>query len=113
LDNAVITDSESDDPEEWLSVKGLKSPEGVQMIKKQRCFIRAQAKRKIAKEIANRCLLKRKIPKRVSAIIKEFLNIGKDVEEYVKSKKCGADAWRRTGVITFDGHRKRGPKASY
>lgn len=31
----------------------------------------------------------------------------------MRSRRCGADAWRRTGVVTFDGNRKRGPKASY
>lgn len=58
-------------------------------------------------------MLKRKVPKRVSSILKEFPNVGGDIEEYVRSRRCGADAWRRTGVVTFDGNRKRGPKASY
>lgn len=112
-DNSVATDSESDNPEQWLSVKKLNSPEGIEMIKKQRRILRSRTKRRAAKEIASRCLLKRKIPKRVSSVLKEFPNIGKDIEEYVRSRRCGADAWRRTGVVTFDGNRKRGPKASY
>jgi len=111
--NQVVTDSESDDPESWLNLKQLKSPAGIELIKKQRKILRQQAKRRAAKLIANNCLLKRKIPKRVSSILKEFPSIAKDVEEYVKSKRCGADAWRRTGVVTFDGNRKRGPKASF
>lgn len=109
----VVTDSESDDPEQWLAVKNLKSPEGIEMIKKQRRILRSQAKRKVAKELANHCLLKRKLPKRVSAILKEFPDIGKDIEAYVRNRRCGADAWRRTGVTTFDGNRRRGPKVSY
>ena len=112
-DNRVVTDSESDNPEQWLSVKKLNSPEGIKMIKKQRRILRSQTKRGVAKAIANRCLLKRKIPRRVSSILKEFPSIGRDIEEYVRSRRCGADAWRRTGVVTFDGNRKRGPKASY
>lgn len=112
-DNSVVTDSESDNPEEWLSVKKLNSPKGIEMIKKQRSILRSRTKRRVAKEIASKCLLKRKIPKRVSSILKEFPNIGQDIEEYVRSRRCGADAWRRTGVVTFDGNRKRGPKASY
>lgn len=111
-DGVVVTDSESDDPEQWLSVKQLKSPEGLEMIKKQRQILRCRTKRRIAKELARNCLLKRKLPKRVSAILKEFPSIGTDIETYVKSKRCGADAWRRTGVITFDGNRRRGPTAS-
>jgi len=31
----------------------------------------------------------------------------------VRGRRCGADAWRRTGVVTFDGNRKHRPKASY
>ena len=109
----VVTDSESDDPEEWLSVTQLNSVEGLKMIKKQRRILQCRTKRKVAKEIAENRLLKRKLPKRVSAIVKEFPNIGADIEAYVRSKRCGADAWRRTGVTTFDGNRRRGPKVSY
>ena len=57
--------------------------------------------------------MKRKLPKRVSAIVKECPNTGADIEAYIRSKMCGADAWRRTGVTTFDGNRRRGPKVSY
>ena len=71
------------------------------------------ARRKEAKEIAERNLLKRKVPKKVGSILKRFPNIGKDTEEFVSNKRCGADSWRRTGVTTFDGNRKRGPKASF
>lgn len=35
------------------------------------------------------------------------------MEEFVESKKVGADAWRRTGLLTFDGDRKRGKKVTY
>ena len=111
--NGVVTDSKSDNPEQWLSVKKLNSPEGIEMIKKQRRILRTRTKRRVAKVIADKCLLKRKIPKRVSSVLKEFPNIARDIEEYVRGRRCGADAWRRTGVVTFDGNRKRGPKASY
>ncbi|CAB3995395.1 Hypothetical predicted protein, partial [Paramuricea clavata] len=71
------------------------------------------AKRQQAKVFAERSLLKRKVPRRVSSIVKKFPNIGKDIEDFVRNKRCGADSWRRTGVATFDGNRKRGPKASF
>ncbi|CAB4010628.1 Hypothetical predicted protein [Paramuricea clavata] len=48
--------------------------------------------------------------KRIQA---EHPNIGRDIEEFVKSKRVGADAWRRTGVLTFDGARSRGKKVTY
>ena len=49
----------------------------------------------------------------MSRILKRFPNIGKDVEEFVKSRKVGADAWHRTEVLTFDGNVKQGPKVTY
>ena len=51
--------------------------------------------------------------KRVSRVVREHPNIGQDIEEFVKSKAIGADAWRRTGVLTFDGSRIRGKKVTY
>ena len=63
--------------------------------------------------IAENSLLKRKVPKKVSSILQKYLNIGRDIEEFVESKQCGADSWRRTSVITFDGNKKKGQKASF
>lgn len=37
-------------------------------------------------------------------------DIGKTTEEYVKKCGVGADAWRRTGVLTFDGNTHVGKK---
>ena len=34
-------------------------------------------------------------------ITKTYPNIGKVIEDYVREQKVGADAWRRTGVLTF------------
>lgn len=58
------------------------------------------------KEKAKHCLLNRNIPKRVSRIIQNHPTIGADIEKFVSDKQMGADAWRRTGVITFDGNRR-------
>ena len=49
----------------------------------------------------------------VSKILTKFPNIGKDMEEFVKSRKVGADMWRRTGALTFDCNSKVGPKVTY
>ena len=94
-------------------MKKLNSPEGIELIKKQRRILSSRTKGRVTKEIASECSLKRKIPKPVSSVLKEFSNIGTYIEEYVRGRRCGADAWRRTGVVTFNGNRKRGPKASY
>ncbi|CAH3156626.1 unnamed protein product [Porites evermanni] len=38
----------------------------------------------------------------------ECPDIGSTIENYVKSVGVGADSWRRTGILTFDGNRKFG-----
>lgn len=58
-------------------------------------------------------ILKRKVSKKVSRIVQQFPNIGKDIEQFVQSRRVGADAWRRTGVYTFCGYQKTGPKVTY
>ena len=108
------TDSESDDPEAWVGVQNVLSPKGQALIRKQRAIIQRQAKRQINKEIATTHILRRKRSKKVSRTLAKYPNIGRDIEEYVKSRRVGADQWRRTGVLTFDGNvRKNGPKVTY
>lgn len=35
------------------------------------------------------------------------------IEEFVKERSVGADAWRRTGVLTFDGNKQVKEKVTY
>ena len=49
----------------------------------------------------------------MSKIEKECPNIGAVVEEFVQKTNVGADAWRRTGVLTFDGNVKLPQKVTY
>ena len=100
----IYTDSESDDPEAWVGVDDALSSEGQALIRKHRAIIRRKAKREISKEISSKRYLMRKVPKKVSRTVARFPNIGRDIEEYVKGKRVGADQWRRTGVLTFDGN---------
>ena len=46
-------------------------------------------------------------------IIKDFPDIGKTIEEFVKSCNIGADTWYRTGILTFDGNRNFKQKVTY
>ena len=107
------SDNEVQGPERVEEVTSLLSEEGKKQIRSARIALRKKAKREAAKTIASTCILKRKLPKRTSRIIKEHPSIGKDIEDFVMSKKVGADAWRRTGVLTFDGVRTRGKKVTY
>ena len=107
-----LTDSESDDPEDWVNLN-LRSAKGKEVINKHVGIVKRIVRRQAAKLIAENSLLKRKVPKKVSSILQKYPNIGRDIEEFVESKQCGADSWRRTGVITFDGNKKKGQKAFF
>ena len=108
-DDAWVSESVSDtiDPDSVVTA------DLNEQVKIQRQKIKRKEKRQLARLKAERRLLKRKVPKRVSQIVNKFPNIGKDIEEFVRSNKVGADAWRRTGVLTFDGNIKKGPKVTF
>lgn len=68
--------------------------------------LRLNAKRQAAKQIAEARFFKRWRGRNVSKILKEYPDISKTIENYVRSAGVGADSWRRTGVLAFDGNRK-------
>ena len=74
---------------------------------------RKRDRRRFLKIVAERSVLKRKVPKRASRLLKEFLNLRKNIGDFVQDNRVGADAWRRTGVATFDGNMKSGPRVTY
>ena len=45
-------------------------------------------------------------------ILQDCPGIGAPIEEFVAQCGAGADAWRRTGVVTFDGNKKVQKKAT-
>ena len=108
----MCSDSESDNPDEWIDVD-LRTEAGKKLIRKERRRIRQKAKRQAAKRVAEECLLRRKIPKRVGRVLRVFPDIGKEMEKFVQSKRVSADAWPRTGILTFDGNVKQGQKVTY
>lgn len=108
----MCSDSESDNPDEWIDVD-LRTDAGKKLIQKERRRIRQKAKRQAAKSVAEECLLRRKIAKRVARVLRVFPDIGKEIEKFVQSKRVSADAWPRTGILTFDGNVKQGQKVTY
>jgi hypothetical protein len=113
LQGTVCSDSESDNPDEWIDVPDIRAEAGKKLIQKTRRSIRQKAKRRIATRIAEECFLKRRIPKRVGRVLRDFPDIGKEIEQFVQSRRVGADAWRRTGILTFDGNVKQGQKVTF
>ena len=49
----------------------------------------------------------------MNGILVAFPDIGETIEEYVQERSIGADAWRRTGVFTFDGNSTVKEKVTY
>ena len=83
-------------------------------MKRKREQIRRRARYCRAKAIANkRFILARKVSKWTSKILSDCPDIGKVIECYVQERNVGADAWRRTGVLTFDGNVKLKRKARH
>lgn len=103
----MVNDSDSDDPDSFLAENSN------EQVKLQRKKIKRKAKRCIARTKSEQRLLKRKLPKAVSSVLSKFPKIRNDMEVFVRSRRVGADAWRRTGVLTFDGSIKTGPKVTF
>lgn len=112
-DGLVASESDDDDPTELFQVQDPLDVKGKAIILKKRAAIQRKAKRDIAKRIAERRFLQRRRSKRIGRIEKECPDIGKTIEEFVRKQGVGADSWRRTGVLTFDGNRRVGKKVTF
>ena len=110
----ITSDSGSSEAEIWA--RGVQSPmdeRGKLLIKKRRASIRLKSMRQIKKRLAEERLMKRRRSKKVGKIISECPGIGEEIEDFVKQCGAGADAWRRAGIMTFDGNRKIKKKATF
>lgn len=66
-----------------------------------------------AKAFVERNFLSRRTSKRTSTILTKFPDIGHMIEQYVQDNSVGADRWRRTGILTFDGNTRVGQKVTF
>lgn len=83
------------------------------LVKKKRGAIKRRARYLHSKIVAKKRFLAKKISKKTSKILSDCPDIDKVIEAYVQERNVGADAWRRTGVLTFDGNSKLKQKATY
>ena len=103
LNGEIVSDScDSDDG--YCGVSELQNPSTIALIKQKRRAIRHRAKRLEMKAVAEKRFLSRKVSKRTNNIVSTYPDIGKTIESYVQDHSVGADAWRRTGVLTFVGN---------
>lgn len=114
VNGEIVTDSESDiNPEDLVDLHDITNDKAKSIIQKHRTAIKLHARRMKAKVIAEERFLSRKVSKRISNVKKECPNIGKTIEDFVSAGSVGADQWRRTGVLTFDGNSKVAKKVTY
>jgi len=113
LNGDVVSESDSDDPDMYVAADNLQSEEAKVALQKRLSAIQRKSRRQRATEVAHRNFLARKRSKKVGTILHKFPGIGKEIEKFVEDRSVGADAWRRTGVLTFDGNKSVGQKVTY
>ena len=104
LNGMVSADSDDVNPEEFVGVCELTSERVKNLVIRQRKAIKRHGHYLKAKRIAERNFLQRKTSKRTSSVLQECPDIREVIEKFVMDRNIGADAWRRTGVLTFDGN---------
>ena len=55
----------------------------------------------------------RRRSKKIGKILRECPDIGSTIEKYVEKCGVGADSWRRTGILTFDGSQRLNKKVTF
>lgn len=113
LNGDIVSDSESDNAEDYVGISSVASEDANKIIaKKRKSFVRRLCRVK-AKKLAERNFLSRRTSKRVKTVVDRFPDIGESIESFVSDSNVGADAWRRTGVLTFDGNMRVKQKVTY
>ena len=97
INGDIVSESESD-------TANLSSPEVKSLVAKKRRYLLQKFRRRKARLIAEQRYLSCSIGKKTNTIWDKHPNIGSDIESFVRSCDIGADRWRRTGVLTFDGN---------
>ena len=114
VNGEIVSGSESEDGGEvYFDKNDPLSGNGKELIRKRRAAIKRHARRLKAKRLAERRFLSRKRSKHISKVLSECPDIGKTIENFVSAANVGADQWRRTGVLTFDGNRRLSNKVTY
>ena len=109
----IISDIECEDPEVYVGLDSLHSEHAVEVITKRRKAILRRARYLKQKKIAEQNFLSRKTSSTVRGILRQHPDIGKEIEDFVQQRNIGADHWRRTGVLTFDGNTRVNEKVTY
>ena len=113
LNGDIVSESDSDYPDDYTGISAPSSERAKALIKKKVAAIRRKNRRERTKLMSEKRFLLRKRSKKLKGILHDHPNIGKVMEEFVEQRSIGADAWRRTGVLTFDGNKSVQEKVTY
>ena len=70
-------------------------------------------RRQRAKFLAEERSFSHNVSSRTSKVLQDCPDIGNCIESFVQNHGVGADAWRRTGILTFDGNANLKDKITY
>jgi len=107
----IVSESESDDPDVYG--QSIDIEQRKVLVQRRLTAMRRRARRSRAKLIEQRNFLGRKRTKKAKSILQQFPDIGNEIEHFVEERSVGADAWRRTGMLTFDGNKAMEQKVTY
>ena len=113
LNGEIVSDSDAEDSEEYVGLRSLDCDKVQAIISRRRLIIRRKKQYLKAKMIAERNFLAQKVTPSIRGILMDHPDIGSVIEEFVQESNIGADAWRRTGVLTFDGNTRVKQKVTY
>ena len=112
LNGDIVSDSESDG-EDYVGLATIACSQARTVIAKKRKALSRTVRRDKSKAIASANFLSRKVSVKVKTVVDKFPGIGSTIESFVRDSNVGADAWRRTGVLTFDGNRRVNKKVTF
>ena len=108
INGEIISKSEFDDLEAYIGVLD----EGKVMVMKKRKQFEEELKENKKNFLAESHFLSRRVSKQVRKFLHDCQSIG-EVEKFVQQHSVGGDAWRRIGVLTFDGNIHLKTKVTY
>ena len=112
INGFIIPDTDVIDVENDLDLD-LTNEKLKAVVEKRKKAIQRHSRYLKKKAIADRNFLKKKASKTIRGILQDCPNIGEVIETFVTERNIGADAWRRTGVLTFDGNVRVGKKVTF
>ena len=113
LNGEIVTDSESDNAEDYVELQSIACEKAQTIIVRKRKSLARRVRRQKAKTIAESRFLSRKVSHKVKTDVDRFPDIGQSIEAFVSECNVSADAWRRTGVLTFNGNLRIKQKVTY